>query len=219
VDLQVLIARYPVLYHMAEDGAWPSIRTHGLLSTRALLDLYDPPADVVGAALGGVRRTSIELSHPVHGTARIRDQAPLKFLDRVLTAGTTTEQFLDALNGRVFFWLTEERLRRLLEARLYRRQFQTVLRIDTDSLMDSYGNAAELAPYNTGSMHVPTAPQRGLDVFTPVADYPYEEWVARRRRDDPVVELTVPYAVPDLLHHVIDVTRWYDGEAVEGLFP
>ena len=32
---------FPSLYHMAELGTWESIRRHGLLSTTALLDLYE----------------------------------------------------------------------------------------------------------------------------------------------------------------------------------
>ena len=35
------VARYPRLYHMAECGSWPSIKRHGLLSTSALLDLFE----------------------------------------------------------------------------------------------------------------------------------------------------------------------------------
>jgi Family of unknown function (DUF7002) len=32
---------YPCLYHMAEANIWPSIEKHGLLSTTALLDLFE----------------------------------------------------------------------------------------------------------------------------------------------------------------------------------
>ena len=35
-----LVATYPRIWHMAADGSWPSIRKHGLLSTRALLELH-----------------------------------------------------------------------------------------------------------------------------------------------------------------------------------
>ncbi len=36
-----LVTRYPRLFHIAWEGNWPSIREHGLLSARALLDLYE----------------------------------------------------------------------------------------------------------------------------------------------------------------------------------
>ena len=37
----ILAHRYPVLCHMAEAGTWPSIAANGLLSTTALLDLFE----------------------------------------------------------------------------------------------------------------------------------------------------------------------------------
>jgi hypothetical protein len=211
MELSLLIDRYPTLYHMAEDGAWPSIREHGLLSTQALVDLFDPPADVRVDILGAVRRDSIEIEHPIYGRARVRDQRPLKFIDSVLTPGTSRAEFLDALNGRVFFWLSYERLTRLLGARLYRNRRQMVLHVDTAALLETYGALAELAPYNTGSMHVPTAPPRGADVFVPIVDYPYDEWRRRRTNTDAVVELVIPYAVPDIARYVTRVETWSNG--------
>jgi hypothetical protein len=41
-----LIGRSPRLYHMAEADTWDSIREHGLLSTSALLDLFEIKGDV-----------------------------------------------------------------------------------------------------------------------------------------------------------------------------
>jgi hypothetical protein len=40
VTEEELVSIYPRLWHMAEDGSWPSIADNGLLSTSALLDLY-----------------------------------------------------------------------------------------------------------------------------------------------------------------------------------
>jgi hypothetical protein len=72
-----LATRYPRLYHMAEEGSWPSIREHGLLSTTALLDLFEVP-DEERYALEACRRPdSVAIHHPVHGTAWIRDNKPI----------------------------------------------------------------------------------------------------------------------------------------------
>lgn len=38
MDLDKLIELYPRVYHMAERGAWDSIRTRGLMSATAVLD-------------------------------------------------------------------------------------------------------------------------------------------------------------------------------------
>lgn len=219
MELDELLERHPTVYHMAEDGTWPSIRSRGLLSTAALVDLYNPPAATRSRILHGVRRTSVTMTAASLPPVVIRDQLPLKFLDRCLSPGTPPQAFLDALNGRVFFWLSEQRLRRLLDARMYRRSPHVVLHVATASLLSCYAASAELAPYNTGSMHVPTAPRRGPDVFVPIIDYPYDDW--RRRRGasgEPAVELTVPWAVPDVADHVARVERWHGGEVVDVLY-
>jgi hypothetical protein len=159
-----LIERYPVLYHMAEDGTWPSVRRHGLLSAVALLDLFEASAPLRTQVLGEVRRDKTLLRHPTHGTAVIRDQRPLKFLRDVLTPGTTEQEYLDLLNGRVYLWASLVRLAKLLGARAYRDDYQTVLHVDTARLMAAHPEI-ELAPYNTGSMHVPNAPSAARTSF------------------------------------------------------
>src|SRR5689334_1706087 len=49
-----LAAQYPRLFHLAEDGAWANIQRHGLLSTTALLDLFE---------ISGARRNELERHH------------------------------------------------------------------------------------------------------------------------------------------------------------
>ncbi|WP_125792350.1 hypothetical protein [Amycolatopsis sp. WAC 01376] len=189
------------------------------MSTKALVDLYEPDADTAEAILTRVRKKSVTIESSQYGRSVIRDQLPLKFLDQCLLPGTSPLQFLDALNGRVFFWLNIERLQKLLNARQYRHKQQTVLHVDTAELIARYGDQVQLAPYNTGSMHVPNSPPRGVGVFVDLADYPYDEWVEKRRRTrvDPVVELTVPYSVPDIRDFTIRVERWKNGSPVETL--
>ena len=204
---------------MAEDGTWPSIRTLGLLSTEALIDLYDPGPSVRADILDVVRRNSVILEHPEYGRAVVRDQGPLKFLNESLTHGTTPREYLAALNSRVFFWLTRKRLERLSGARRYRNKAQTVLQVDSAQLVERYGDVAQLAPYNTGDLHVPGLPARGVDVFVDLDNYPHADWRARRgARGDAVVELTVPYAINDISDLVITVERWQGGTPVEVLY-
>jgi hypothetical protein len=204
---------------MAEEGTWPSIRERGLLSTKAIVDLYQPDADVREQILSTVRRDKIKLTSAEFGEMTIRDQRPAKFLKDCMSDGVSSQDYLDALNGRVFFWLRRSRLTRLLNARLYRHSIQTVLHIDTARLVGAYSGRVQLAPYNTGSMHVPAAPRRGPDVFTDVAAYPYEQWLAKRGRlGEPVVELTVSYAVPDIARFVTKVESWADGKPIAVLY-
>ena len=78
-------------------------------------------------------------------------------------------------------------------------------------LLARHADAVQLAPYNTGSVHVPTAPRRGTDVFVDVDRYPHDTWRAKRGPSaDAVVELTVKYQVKD----IVDVTNeWSAGRA------
>ncbi|HEX3786686.1 MAG TPA: hypothetical protein VHW44_02390 [Pseudonocardiaceae bacterium] len=212
-----LVRSFPTLYHVTADGTWPSIRRLGLLSTEALVDRYQPGPAVRAEILDNRRRTNIRLDDPELGPAVIRDQTPLKFLDRALLPGTTPRQYLHALNSRVFFWLTEARLRTLLNSRATRHLPQTVLWLSTSELLARHGDKVQLAPYNTGSIFVPTSPRRGTEVFVDIDSYDYAYWKARRRADA-VVELTVPYALPDTAELTIRVERWQHGAPVETLF-
>lgn len=215
-----MLARlYPTAYHMAEDGSWPSIRDRGLLSTKAIVDLYQPNDQVKADILAVVRRKKITLTRNGLPDVTIRDQLPAKFLNACLEEGVTPQEYLDALNGRAFFWLSRERLMKLLQAQQYRNLRQTVLHVDTSALLNAYPDRVQLAPYNTGSMHVPTAPKRGPGVFSDLADYPYDEWARRRGRSgEPVVELTIDYAVPDISEYVTRVETWADSTPVEVLY-
>jgi Family of unknown function (DUF7002) len=205
---------------MAEDGTWPSIRQRGLLSTQAIVDLYQPDADVCQQILSTVRRDKVPLSSAALGEMTIRDQRPAKFLKECMNDGVSPQDYLDALNGRVFFWLRLSRLIGLLGAVMYRHSRHTVLHVDTARLISAYPGQIQLAPYNTGDMHVPTLPKRGPDVFTDLADYPYEQWLAKRGRSgEPVVELTISYAIPDIVSFVTKVETWAAGKPIAVLYP
>lgn len=217
MDREHVIDLYPRVFHMAVDGAWPSIQEHGLLSTTALVDLYDPPPDVRAQILDGVRRTSVALQRDGLPDVLVRDQRPLKFIDQCLLPGVTVQEFLDALNGRVFFWVSPERLSRLMGATAYKKHPQTILEVDTAALLAVHPHV-ELAPYNTGSVHVPNMPARGPATFVRLEDYPYEQMVKRRGRNDAIVELTVPYASPGVTAAVVKVERWEQGKPTSLLF-
>jgi hypothetical protein len=158
----------------------------------------------------------VALEAPGLGRAVIRDTRPLnaRKLARALPPDLPVEEWFRLLNGRVFFWLTEERLGRLLGAKLYRDTAHDVLEVDAAPLVDAHRGRIELSPINSGVTDPFPAP-RGRETFRSIADYPY---AARRRvnRRDPVVELAVLGGVPDIARFTRRVVRMH-GDREEGV--
>lgn len=197
--------RWPRLFHMAEAGSWDSIQRYGLLSTSALLDLFEisgPPRDAIESAR---RPESVKIEHPKHGAAWIRDNRPINVtvLRRTLV-GMSEAEWYRTLNGRVFFWLSEHRLERLRRAPPYRHREHDILVLDTRALLEVHGAEVELTHLNTGAVYGAATYTRGAGTFRRIDGYPWAERV-RVARTEPIVELTIPYALRDAADFVIDV--------------
>ena len=202
-ELEELIGHCPNLYHLAERGSWPSIRENGLLSTTALLDLY---------SVTGETREKIELCHRPNcivlkrdslPNAIIRDQIPMRDADlrRCLPGHMSPTDWYQILNQKVFFWLTEDRLHKLMCARGNRNREHDVLVVDTRSLIEAHRTRIWLCAINSGCTR-PFARWRDESIFARIEEYPYRGWRRARRRGERVVELAVDYAVPDVSQHV-----------------
>jgi hypothetical protein len=218
-ELQELLGDCPTLYHMAERQSWPGIRELGLLSTTALLDRY---------GITGVERESIEaqrrpmsivLERQGLNRAVVRDQLPMddRGLMRCLQDGLSPGDWYRLLNGKVFFWLTRERLLRLLNAGTYRNEEHDVLELKTSSLVSAYGDKIWLCPMNSGCTK-PIPHPRGKSTFTRIADYPYAAWRAKRPRGERVVELAVDYAVPDIQRFIQRAVRMKGNDEIGAIF-
>lgn len=204
MDAGELASRYPVLYHVAEDGSWESIRRLGLLSTSALLDRFE----VEGGRrfrIESARRPEIEvIEHLRHGRAQIRDNKPMQetVLERCLT-GMTPREWYETLNRRVFFWVDRGRLIRLLGARAYRERPHLVLELDTAELLRRYSEDVTLSAINSGATFAMNPAPRGPHTFLRIEDHP---------RGKAVVELAVDYAVFAAADLTDRVSRWRGGE-------
>jgi hypothetical protein len=206
LSLGVSFTRYPRLYHMAEGGSWQSIRQRGLLSSSALLDLYEVQGDLRDRLESRHRPEKYTIAHPLHGEAVLRDQKPMSdaTLRDCLQDGLCPADWYRLLNRKVFFWLTEARLLTLLNAKAYRNDVHDVLTVSTAELLERYSATVSLSPMNSGNS-VPWKHPRGLATFLPIADYPFAE--RRKYRDNSVVELTVDYAVPDVADFILSVDQ------------
>lgn len=203
IAVEELAGRFPRLYHMAQLGSWPSIQKYGLLSTTALLDLFELRGDERFRIESCHRPESVPIVHPRLGRAVIRDQKPMsdRSLRKALVRGLKPADWYRELNSRVFFWLTEERLSTLMSARAYRGQRHNVLVIDTKGLLARHEHRIMLSAMNSGCT-IPFPHKRSLKTFRRIAEYPY---ASRKRNRDPIVELAVDYSVPDICDFVIEV--------------
>lgn len=211
MDRSELLRLYPKVFHMAEPQAWPMIERHGLRSTQALLDLFEIPTATQQVLTRAHRPKGVPIAHPEHGSAVVRDQIPLhpRKLAACLQDGTTVAEFLELLNNRVFFWLQEVRLERLLRARAYRDREHLVITVDTARLLDHVGDdRVTLSRINTGSTVFKAAP-RSRHTFKSIQDYPHPVRTRPSTSGADIAELCV-------LGHVPGVTQVADHVEVRG---
>ncbi|HST62564.1 MAG TPA: hypothetical protein VLK84_27920 [Longimicrobium sp.] len=210
-----LASVYPRLYHMCGADSCPSIQQHGLRSTTALLDRFGYTGAEREEIESRRRDDSVTIQHAELGKAVIRDNRPLTdaALSRCLQ-GYTNREWYELLNRRVFFWLSRERLFKLLGAKAYRNKRQTVITVDTAALLARHADRVTLSPINSGSTIMNPVP-RGPGTFRRIHEYPFEHWRAKRSLKKAVVELAVDYSVPDLRDLAIKVEQVDHGEVVE----
>jgi len=212
LDTQLLVKTYPKLYHMAEHGSWPKIKNLGLLSTSALLDLYEIRGSARYEIESKQRRESVTIDHPKYGKAVIRDQKVLHTgaLEKLVDT-MSAEEYYKLLNGKTFFWVRKERLLSLLNGRAYRGKTHDVLTIETEGLVKKHYNEITLSPINSGAIF--GSGRRGAHTFRRIKEYHYQEMV-RKRREDAVVELVVDYAVKDISEFTIRVEEWKESTSL-----
>ena len=99
---------------MASAAAWRSIATHGLLTTEQLVDVYEVSEAARASILNSKRRTVVTIERHGMPAVVIRDQKPMKFIEEKIDPGSSLRLYLNAINARVFFWPTRDRLTRLL---------------------------------------------------------------------------------------------------------
>jgi hypothetical protein len=209
-----LIKRYPILWHMAEDGAWPGIWQHGLLSTSALLDLHGITGDQRRQLESQRRPQSVILQRDGLPQAIVRDQKPMTdpALLQCLRDGLTPRDWYRTLNAKIFFWVCHTRLQKMLQARAYRGTPQIVLTVDTASLYQAHGERVLLSPINSGATLRRPQP-RGHSTFRHPTDFPHDHILRQRRGRDPVVEFVVEQGVPDIFEHLLIAERMHAGQA------
>lgn len=212
MNVEKLIELYPRVYHMAERGAWDSIRAHGLMSTTAVLDHLKVQGDDRARFESEHRdqKMDVRAGHPSNIVLRDQKPMPEGRLIQALTDGTTPQQWYELINEKVFFWVEEERLHRLLGARDYRNLEHDVLTLNSSELVQAYADKIWLCHMNSGNTW-PIPHRRGIEVFRRIPDYPVK---TSGRPAKAVVELVVDYAVPNIADYVLEVRRMRGSEVL-----
>ncbi len=190
---QQIIAKYPVLFHMAELNSWSNIQLYGLRSTSALLDLFDIAGTSRFPIESQWRPDSVRLTHPRYGTAVVRDQKPMperRLRDCLLDM--TTQQWYELINRKTFFWPSETPLGWMLNAPPYRTREHAVIIVPTQELLSHHAESVTLSEINSGSVNPSKATgkprTRGQETFRSIQDFS-GPWIS---------ELAVEYSVPNI---------------------
>ena len=213
-----LVENHPYIFHMSAPGSWPSIRRHGLLSTTALLDLfeYDPKTR---RKFESCRRRNWEpINHPDHGNVMIRDQKPLSDagLKKALPKDMSPACWYEILNSMVFFFPSRDGLEKMLN--VYGELRNTVLVVNTKSLLKTNEGNIYLSPINSGftdsrftkNKNCKNIAYRDKNTFVRLGAEP--ETVRGRKRNS-VVEIAAKYAIRDIIEHVERVEEIGGGKA------
>ena len=196
---------HPRLFHITSNS-WLNIKKHGLLSSSAILDLFEIKEPERSCIESRRRSSGVLLQHPEHGILVLNDNVPLieSALEKCLDDNLTIADWMRILNKRVFFWPTEEHLHKHLNARLNRGKSLEILVVDTLSLAKEYAEQIELCPINSG-VTFRKAAKRGLNTFTPMLKHPYKTWKTLRGKQDKIQEVTVLYHVKNIQSHVLKI--------------
>ncbi len=195
MDRDQLVRDCPTVYHMADGDSWPNIRKYGLMSTSALLDLFEKRGAERFSLESEWRPHSVTITHPVHGNAVIRDQKPMpeNGLRQVLK-GMTTRQWYELINRKTFFWGSWTRLSWMLSA--YRDSPHCVLFVETRALLERHMGEMSLTDQNSGSIY--SNRTRGADTFRSIGEF----------NSRYVAELAIDYKVSDIVDLTIKVELW-----------
>ena len=205
MNTEHIIQRYPRLYHMAERDSWPNIQEYGLLSTSALLDLYNYEGERRQQLECEWRADRVTLKCEGLPDAALRDQKPMppKSLVSCLEDVSPGEWY-KIINEKSFFWVEwSPSVEWFIGGREYRNKTHLIITVNTESLISSYYDQISLSGINSGSTYFNaerlTGPKtRGLTTFKRIPDFDMR-WVT---------ELTVDYGVPDILNHAVSVEYW-----------
>lgn len=214
ITQEELVSTYPLLYHMSAQGSWPSIMKHGLLSTTALLDLFEYKGEQREKIESCQRTEWMNLRHISHGEVKIRDQKPLieTGLSKALPDTMELEDWYQIVNEMVFFFPCKQRLKVMLNA--HKECRNTILVVRTQSLIEAHKKKVYWSPINSGYSKMRPA-KRDRNTFILLGR---ELNLVQGRKLNKVVEITIKHQVLDIAKHVKCVVEVGKGEPPKTIY-
>ena len=209
---------YPVLYHIAWGGSWPSIEEHGLLSTRSLLEMYGKSRGEIEELTKARRADWVPIDCPGRPRAVLRDQKPMtdEGLVRALRGTAEPWQWYELINSMVFFWPTRDRLKTMITASAYKKVKHDVLVVDCEKLVRLEEPNVRLSRMNSGATK-PMPHPRDMDLFKRLEDYPFPARPSPSVVAKAVAEVCVVDRVERIADAVLDVVPGSAHDVMEAI--
>ena len=205
MDTATLVREFPRLYHLSWESSWPSIRQHGLLCARDLLELYRVDPERSAELTTQHRPEWVRIACPGLQDAVLRDQKPMSDggLRRALVDMEPPEWYA-VLSSMVFFWPTRARVKTMLSAAAYRGMRHDLIVVDTEKLVGAEEERIWLSAMNSGATR-PYPWRRGRETFLRIGDFPFEERKRKAGARGPIAELCVDARVARIKDYVVKV--------------
>jgi hypothetical protein len=193
---------FKFIYHLAHKSNLDSIKKHGLLSTKRLLENVDLPND---------RKLQITTQHRAKSVILpnnliIRDQSPMppSALGKTLPVGTTPSEWYELMNSFVFFWPDREKVERHRNAHGYGGDSEeklSLLVFDAEKIVRDHGDKLFMSPINSGFALRKAANRSEKTTFVRFSDWcesgwPKEEDGKQRPRSAVPVEIAIKDSFP-----------------------
>lgn len=206
---EFLTKKFPKLYHLTSPDIKETVKSHGLLSPSAILDLLEIHGPDRTNLIRKRRPKPVQLKSSQHGQFTLSDNTPIHetVLTKCLGDELNPPEWFEILANKVFFFPSMTGIKSMSEISINRDRPRETLVFDTHSLLTAHWNNVCITPMNTGAAKR-NAPRRGLSTFASPEDYDYKSWQQLRgvkKNGDIIKEVTINYAVTDASDHLVDI--------------
>lgn len=176
MEKQELLRNIEFLYHLTSEKNAENILSKQIIeSTVNVIGSSDLSQGEAGEVLRNRREKHLYVKVGMNQTIMIRDQNPIsiKSLEKCLTDGWTTGDFIYHLNRRVFFWPNLKRLN--IHFNKYQNESPVILKFRTEDLFEENDNV-RLCHLNSGATRCHpkwngAPPPRGASSFARIEDF------------------------------------------------